>query len=148
MAAAVRATTVVPSVMVTAGGVDLACTVDNTTYPGYVVADFFVTKLPAGETGIESVQGEIDAFGGTFYVASKAATITATFQYDTTLLGLDAGTAPPYTAWNFATANGVRCGPGMAAPPITPPRSSVAGTKVLRPTASPPAQTSTRLAAL
>jgi hypothetical protein len=91
-------------VTTTAGGIGLAVTVDNTSYPGYDVVDLYITSLPAGMTGLQIVQGEWDAVGGMFYVTNKAAT-NVLFQSNTTYLGIDAGHTPPYTALNLGTAN-------------------------------------------
>ncbi len=104
MVANAGATIVLP-VTVTAGGIGLVATLDTTSAPGYCVVDVFVTSLPKGETGLQIAQGEFDAIGGTFYVANKPAT-SATFQYDTTWIGMDAGGTPPYTAVNFSDALG------------------------------------------
>ncbi len=104
MVATAGATVILP-VNVTDGGIGLVATLDTTSVPGYDVVDLYVTSLPSGMTGLQIVQGEIDAVGGTFYVYNKAATNLA-FQSDTTQLGLDAGLSPPYTAWDFSTANG------------------------------------------
>ena len=102
MVATAGATVILP-VNVTDGGIGLVATLDTTSVPGYDVVNVFVASLPSSMTGLQIVQGEFDAVGGTFYVANKAATST-TFQGDTAWAGLDAGTSPPYTALNFATA--------------------------------------------
>jgi hypothetical protein len=86
-------------VNVTAGNVGLAATT-SAGPTGYTIVDLWITSLPSGMTGLQAVEGTWTATGGTFYVYNKGAT-NATYQFNTTYSGIDAG----YSGLNLSTAN-------------------------------------------